>query len=88
LKQAIQLISSLKGKVEFNIYGPIEDKKYWKECNNLMNELNDNIKIFYNRTVGHEEVIDIFEKNHIFLFPTLGKILVMLFQKHFLVAAR
>lgn len=73
LKGAIEFLKSVKGKVEFNIYGPIEDKLYWSECKMAISELSPNIKVLYKGTVEHDEVINIFKQHHVFLFPTLGE---------------
>src|SRR5690606_24826975 len=32
LLMAIELLQHVKGIIDFNIYGPIEDKDYWKKC--------------------------------------------------------
>jgi glycosyltransferase involved in cell wall biosynthesis len=73
LKAALEYLKYINGKVYFNIYGPIEDKKYWSECEKLIEELPSNIKVMYHGAVEHDSVIDIFIKNHVFLFPTLGE---------------
>lgn len=73
LKMAIQLLKNIKGKVKFEIYGPIEDKDYWNECKELVSTLPTNIEVCYQGVASHNNVINIFKKNHIFLFPTLGE---------------
>lgn len=73
LKKAIEFLKNIHGRVEFNIYGPIEDKFYWSECKKLIEELPENIKVSYKGSVEHNKIIDIFKAHHIFLFPTLGE---------------
>lgn len=73
LMKAINLLLDLKGNIVFNIYGNIEDKDYWNECKRVINNLPVNIKVYYKGIVSHNEVINIFKKHHIFLFPTLGE---------------
>lgn len=73
LKKAIEFLKSIIGKVEFNIYGPLEDKAYWSECEKVINNLPSNIKVTYKGVVEHKETIKIFKEHHIFLFPTLGE---------------
>ena len=36
---ALKVLSSVKGDVVFDIYGPQEDKIYWAECESLINKL-------------------------------------------------
>lgn len=73
LKKAIELLKNIEGKIEFNIYGPIEDKAYWSECKTLINKLPDDIKVDYKGVIEHDKIIDIFKQHHVFLFPTLGE---------------
>lgn len=73
LKKAIEILKNVDGKIDFNIYGPIEDKCYWDGCKKMIEDLPQNVKISYKGTVAHDKVIDIFKEHHIFLFPTLGE---------------
>lgn len=73
LKKAIEFLKSTNGKIEFNIYGPLEDQSYWAECEKMIKTLPDNTKVCYKGVVDHNKIIDIFKKNHVFLFPTLGE---------------
>ena len=73
LKKAIEFIKNIQGKIIFNIYGPLEDKVYWSECQKIISELPENICVSHQGTVDHNDIIDIFKSHHIFLFPTLGE---------------
>ncbi|WP_422484802.1 glycosyltransferase [Gudongella sp. DL1XJH-153] len=73
LAQAINFLKKVSGNVEFNIYGPIEDKIYWNKCKKNIDSLPSNIAVKYNGLISHEEVMSVFNNNHIFLFPTLGE---------------
>lgn len=73
LKKAIQFLKEVNGKVEFNIYGPLEDKIYWSECKREIECLPENIRISYKGVLDHDNVMEIFKVHHVFLFPTLGE---------------
>lgn len=73
LKQAIELFKTIKGNVEFNIFGPLEDKNYWSECQKAIAILPENIVVSYKGLLDHNRIIEIFNDHHIFLFPTLGE---------------
>lgn len=73
LKQALLFLSKVNGKVEFNIYGPIEDTAYWTDCEEIISNFPPNILVSYKGVVKHEDIIEIFREHHIFLFPTLGE---------------
>ncbi|NPV81351.1 MAG: glycosyltransferase [Firmicutes bacterium] len=70
---AIESLMKVKGKVGFDIYGPIEDQSYWEECQNLIRLLPDNIQASYCGIVPPDRVPEIFPRYHLFLFPTRGE---------------
>ncbi len=67
---AIKLMSSLKGCVTVDIYGPEEDKKYFDYCNKLVSDLPSGITVNFKGTIDHENVANELQKHHIFLSPT------------------
>jgi len=73
LDLALELLKGLKGVVEFNIYGPVEDHIYWGKCKSLINNLSDNIIVRYCGEVPHEKVRFVFQEHDLFFFPTHGE---------------
>ena len=73
LLSAINYMAEIKGKVQFDIYGALEDPAYWKECQKKISQLPDNIKVEYKGLVSHDQVHDTFRKYDAFLFPTLSE---------------
>lgn len=73
LKKAIESLKDLDGNVGFNIYGPLEDKEYWTECEQVINSLPQNIDVRYRGLLDHAEIMGVFKEHHVFLFPTLGE---------------
>lgn len=73
LKMCIEILKEvdLEG-IEFNIVGPIEDKNYWKECQEEIQNLK-NVKVNYLGMFPNEELLEILAQNHFFFFPTLGE---------------
>lgn len=70
---AITLFEKIEGKVEFDIYGPVEEEEYWTQCMEEIKKLPDNILVRYMGLVGHEHVHEIFSQYDAFLFPTLSE---------------
>lgn len=70
---AIRLFSHIKGKVVFDIYGPIEDENYWKDCQEEIKRIPKNVNINYCGLVTHEDVHAVFSKYDAFLFPTYSE---------------
>lgn len=74
IKFAIQILNNISDvEVIYDVYGPIESKEYWDECENLINELPDNIKVNYCGVLTPDEVGSVFAKYDGFLFPTINE---------------
>ncbi len=73
LDGALKMLKGLNGEVQFNIYGPMEDKSYWAECQKIIGDLPGNIEVKYCGSVEHEKVGAVMREHDIFLFPTLGE---------------
>ena len=73
LISAIRYFNGVKGNATFDIYGPIEDKEYWKECQTEIQKLPPNVTFKYCGLVTHDEVHEVFSKYDAFLFPTFSE---------------
>lgn len=74
LKYALEILKNIKkGNITFDIYGPMEDKEYWKECEDVIQDLPSNINVAYKGEVPHAKINSVFEQYHAFFFPTLGE---------------
>ena len=73
LLSAINYLKEVKGKVLFDIYGPKEDESYWKECEEAVKQLPQNISVSYKGVLGHDEIHNTFRQYDAFLFPTLSE---------------
>ena len=73
LISAINYLQRIRGSVVFDIYGPIEDIFYWKECEKVIEKLPHNIKVRYQGVVSHEEIHSTFARYDSFLFPTYSE---------------
>lgn len=72
-KWLLENLTEIAGKLEIDIYGPIEDQNYWNECQKIIEQLPENIKIEAKNSVPHEEVLQTLAKYHFFVMPTLGE---------------
>lgn len=73
LHGALNLLYGLEGNVSFDIYGPLEDKRYWGECQQIIADLPNNVKAQYRGSIPHEDVIRVLAGHHLFFLPTLGE---------------
>jgi glycosyltransferase involved in cell wall biosynthesis len=73
LEYALQILSKVRARVFFDIYGTLEDLKYWNECQELIKKLPDNIKVKYMGIVKPDMVVPVFSFYDLFLFPSGGE---------------
>ena len=73
LDGALRLLQAAKGKIDLDIYGPVEDMLYWRLCQNLIRQLPANVHVRYCGTVNHADVPAVFASYDLFLFPTHGE---------------
>lgn len=73
LISAIKYLGGVHGEALFDIYGPIEDESYWKECQIEIEKLPKNVTVNYCGLVSHDEVHEVFSKYDAFLFPTFSE---------------
>lgn len=73
LKYVLEILSNLDYNIQLDIYGNMEDKKYWEECLELLQGLPESIHWNYCGEADSEQVLAIFSKYHLFFFPTLGE---------------
>ena len=73
LEYALRLLSELQGSIEFDIYGPLEDKEYWNKCRSIIKALPPNIYVVYRGIADSNDVRALFGCYHLFFFPTRGE---------------
>lgn len=73
LMMAIKILKKVNVNINFTIYGPIHEQKYWEKCENELKEMPSNIKWKYKGNVNSENVVDTLKQQQVFLFPTLGE---------------
>lgn len=70
LKIALEAISRLSVVCYFDIYGPIEKSDYWKECEDLINELPPNVHTTYSGYLSSDKLGETIGAYDIFILPT------------------
>lgn len=70
---AIDYLKNINGEVQFDIYGPKEDEKYWTECEKAIQVMPSNIKIQYKGLLSHDDIHETFNKYDALLFPTFSE---------------
>jgi glycosyltransferase involved in cell wall biosynthesis len=67
---ALQILGGVSGDVAFDIYGPVEDAEYWRECQCAIAALPANVRVQYRGEVEHDKIWKVFSNYHLFLLPT------------------
>ena len=73
VEAALTILEGVSGDICFDIYGPVEDVAYWKECSDLIVKLPANIRVHYRGEVKHEDVSKVFAEHDLLLLPTRGE---------------
>jgi len=69
----LRALSLASSSVVFDIFGPIEDSKYWDECCELISMLPVNVKVSFGGHLPHSMIPNTFGKYDYFVFPTHGE---------------
>jgi len=75
LLYALKILSdnSFEGLIEFDIYGPDEDKNYWEKCKELIVHLPSNVIVQYKGFVNPKDISTTLSHYHSFFLPTKGE---------------
>ncbi|HJP60776.1 MAG TPA: glycosyltransferase, partial [Gemmatimonadaceae bacterium] len=73
LDAAIEVLRGVKGNVEFSVYGPIEDNKYWEISSRAASLLPENIQFTYKGVVPQKLVAAILSQSDLLFLPTRGE---------------
>lgn len=74
LHLTLEALRNIEGSVTFDIYGPIKDVSYWKDCQEIIADIqNGDIKITYKGSLKHEDVQKTLSSYHFFILPTKGE---------------
>lgn len=70
---ALSVLADMTQHIVFDIYGPVKDKDYWKDCESIIQKLPSNIVVNYKGDVQPTNVHDTFKKYHALFLPTKGE---------------
>lgn len=71
--KAIEWLRGLSGNVQYDIYGSIEDEMYWKQCQDAIAILPQNIIVRYKGVIEHDQVASTIAGYHVYYMPTTGE---------------
>lgn len=82
IKPVLETLLKVKERVEYNIYGPVKEERYWQECLTLIKKMPSNITVNYHGDIHPDKIANALSQNHVFILPKAkAKTLAMLFMK-------
>lgn len=69
----LRALRGMSTPVEFDIYGPMEDTQYWRQCELLISQIPPQVRVCYRGELAAAEVRHAFSRYDVFVFPTLGE---------------
>ena len=72
---ALEVLKGIEvdGSISFDIYGPDEDKDYWKLCQEIILKLPTNVKVTYKGFLDPTQISSTLSQYHLFFLPTKGE---------------
>lgn len=70
LKLVLEFLKLVKGEIQFDIYGPIENKIYWDHCKQLITHEPQNVRVNYLGPVDNDLVHHTYGKYDAMILPT------------------
>lgn len=73
LLSLIHIAGRLRGRINLNIWGPVDDAEYWRQCQAAMTLLPNNVVAKYYGEARPESVPSVLGNADVFALPTLGE---------------
>jgi glycosyltransferase involved in cell wall biosynthesis len=73
LRYAIERLSGMAGAVTLDIYGPLEDTAYWRECQVTAARHSGHPTVRYAGGLPHERVMEVLARYDLLILPSLGE---------------
>ena len=73
LDLALAALRHMSSPVDFDIYGPVEDRRYWSKCRALMRQAPPAVRVRYMGELTPMRVRMAFAQSDAFVFPTRGE---------------
>ena len=73
LDYALRVLAKVSVVVELHIYGFINDDTYWKNCQQLIHELPNNVSAYFHGEIDHAVVVETLSGYDLFFLPTRGE---------------
>lgn len=66
-------ISKAKGKINLDVYGPMEETAYWETCQAIIQTLHPDKQVQYKGPLPQSKISETIQQYHVFCLPTFGE---------------
>lgn len=73
LLAALKILQQVQQPLIYDIYGPIEDRDYWAECEKALADLSPHIQVQHRGLLNPDDVVKVLANYDVFFFPTKGE---------------
>lgn len=73
LDYALEVLGHVTSQVAFDIYGPIQEANYWRECQSIMARLPPNVTVTHRGEIANDAVPATLSAADLFFLPTRGE---------------
>lgn len=73
LDYALRVLAKTRVRIQFDIWGTLEDYAYWKKCQDQIKVLPENVVACYCGSLDHSEVSNVLAGYDLFFLPTRGE---------------
>lgn len=73
LLAALEMLQHVKQPVLYHIYGPVEDREYWAQCEAVINTLPSHIQVEHKGELTPDQVVPTLSAYDLFFMPTKGE---------------
>jgi glycosyltransferase involved in cell wall biosynthesis len=70
---ALEVLKNVRSNIIFDIYGPIGNNQYWKDCKSIINQLPDNIVFNYKGVLEHQLIEETLLNYQALFLPSTGE---------------
>lgn len=70
---ALKILKKVRQPLTFDIYGPIEDLDYWRQCESVIKTLPPHIEVNYKSNLHPDNIVNTLKNYDVFFFPTKGE---------------
>jgi glycosyltransferase involved in cell wall biosynthesis len=73
LDYALRVLQRVSSLVAFDIFGPVEDAEYWRECSAIIADLPPNVSVALKGHIANEQVVGTLARYDLLFLPTRGE---------------